>query len=175
MEGMADVQLVPWADDDLDTLRRGNTPEMMVHLGGPETDDALVARHERYLRMWREGTARMFRIVIDGHPEGVGSIGYWQREIPGEENALECGFSVETAYQGRGIATSALLALIADARARGETGRLWAYPRVDNVGSNAICTKAGFRLDRQEEFEYPPGNWQTSNNWVYDLAEPPRA
>ncbi|GAA1757558.1 GNAT family N-acetyltransferase [Agromyces humatus] len=169
---MADVRLVPWSDDDLATLQRGNTPEMMANLGGPETDEALAARHERYLRFWREGSARMFRIVIEGHPEGVGSIGYWRREIPGESNALECGFSVESAYQGRGIATRALLVLIADARARGETGRLWAYPRVDNVGSNAICGKAGFRLEGQEEFEYPPGNWQTSNNWVYDLAEP---
>ena len=66
-------------------------------------------------------------------------------------------------------------ALIDDARAQGHRGRLWAYPRVENVGSNAICQKTGFRLDAQEEFEYPPGNWQTSNNWVYELAEPPRA
>lgn len=174
MGSMADVQLLPWADDDLATLHRSNTPEMTAYLGGPETDEAIAARHERYLRLWREGTARMFRIVVDGHPEGVGSIGYWQRDIPGEEHSLECGFSVETAYQGRGIATRALLALIADARAQGHRGRLWAYPRVENVGSNAICQKAGFRLDAQEEFEYPPGNWQTSNNWVYELAEPPR-
>ena len=117
----------------------------------------------------------MFRIVIDGHPEGVGSIGYWNRDVPGETDSLECGFSVETAYQGQGIATRALLELIADARKQVATGRLWAYPRVENEPSNAICRKAGFRLDAQEDFEYPPGNWQTSNNWVIDLAEVPQA
>ena len=168
---MTEVELRPWAEDDLDTLRRSNTPEMTEHLGGPESDEALAARHARYLRFWRAGTAHMFRIVTPEHPEGVGTIGYWEREFH-DVDSLECGWSVETAYQGGGIATDALLALIAFMRAEGETRPLWAFPRVDNPPSNAICRKAGFVLDGQEDFEYPPGNWETSNNWVLRLADP---
>lgn len=171
---MTGIELRPWADDDLATLQRSNTAEMTEYLGGPESAEALVARHERYLRLGREGAAHLFRIVTTAHPEGIGSIGYWRREFHGEA-VLECGWAVETAHQGRGYATVALLALIAAARAAGETGQLWAYPHVVNEASNAICRKAGFRLDGQEEFEYPPGHWERSNCWVLELGEAARA
>ncbi len=58
------VRLRPWAEHDLDLLRRVNAPDMTAHLGGPEADDQVVARHEKYLRLWREGTARMFVIEV---------------------------------------------------------------------------------------------------------------
>ena len=50
---MTDVTLHPWSDDDLDLLRRANTHELMDQLGGPESDEQMVARHERYLRNTR--------------------------------------------------------------------------------------------------------------------------
>ena len=61
---MIEVTLHPWSPDDLDLLRRANTPELMDQLGGPETDDQVIARHERYLRLQREGTGHQFRIEI---------------------------------------------------------------------------------------------------------------
>jgi RimJ/RimL family protein N-acetyltransferase len=162
---MGDVGLRPWAEDDLETLRRSNAPEMMTYLGGPETEEALAARHERYLRLGREGTAWMFRIVTPDHPEGVGTIGYWRHEHHGER-AFETGWSVETAYQGRGIATAALEAVLADAATREPGTAVYAYPRVENAASNAICRKAGFTLEGEEEFEHPKGTWKPSNVWV---------
>jgi hypothetical protein len=51
------VRLVPWSADDLSLLRRINTPQMRQHVGGPETDEQVVARHQRYLAL--EG-GRMF-------------------------------------------------------------------------------------------------------------------
>ena len=110
---MTDVTLRPWSADDLDLLRRANTHELMDQLGGPETDEQVIARHERYLRLQREGTAHQFRIVIPEHPEGVGIVGYWQREHDGEP-ALEAGWSVEEAYRGQGIAPAAVLYMSLD-------------------------------------------------------------
>ena len=69
---MTHVELRPWSAGDLDLLRRANTPELMDQLGGVETDDQVVARHERYLRLRRDGTGCQFRIMIPEHPEGVG-------------------------------------------------------------------------------------------------------
>jgi hypothetical protein len=66
-----EVWLEPWSDSDLDLLRRNNAPEMMTYIGGPETEEQLVARHQRYLERWRLGTARMFRVVIPDVPQGV--------------------------------------------------------------------------------------------------------
>ena len=71
--------LEPWSEFGLELLRRNNVPEMMTYLGGPETEEQLVARHQRYLEYWRLGTARMFRVVISGVPQGVGLVGYWRR------------------------------------------------------------------------------------------------
>lgn len=163
---MHDVALRPWAADDLATLRRANAPEMMTHLGGPETEAQLVARHERYLRLGREGTAWMFRIVTADHPEGVGTIGYWRHEHHGAR-AFETGWAVETAHQGHGIATTALLLVLADAARREPGTPVYAYPRVANAASNAICRKAGFTLEGEEDFEHPKGTWATSNVWAF--------
>ena len=131
------------------------------------------SRHERYLRLWREGTGFQFRIVIPGHPEGVGIVGYWHRDEDGER-VLEAGWSVEAEYRGRGIAPAAVVAMLDIARAAGETLPVHAYPRVDNPASNAVCRKAGFTLLREADFEVTPGNTLHTNDWVVELG-PARA
>ena len=170
---MTDVELHPWSAGDLDLLRRANTHELMDQLGGVESDEQVIARHERYLRLWREGTGFQFRIVIPGHPEGVGIVGYWHRDENGER-ALEAGWSVEAEYRGRGIAPAAVVAMLDIARAAGETLPMHAYPRVDNPASNAVCRKAGFTLLREADFEVTPGNTLHTNDWVVELG-PARA
>ncbi len=169
---MPQVELRPWSPDDLDLLRRANTPELMDQLGGVENDEQVVARHERYLRLQREGTAFQFRVVIPGHPEGVGMVGYWHRDEDGEP-ALEAGWSVEKQYRGRGIAPAAVTAMLALAHAAGETLPLHAYPRVDNPASNAVCRKAGFTLLGERDFEVTPGRILHTNDWVIDPATAP--
>lgn len=171
---MADITLHPWSADDLDLLRRANTPELMDQLGGVETDEQVIARHERYLRMQREGTGFQFRVAIPGHPEGVGITGYWHRDEQGEP-VLEAGWSVEEAYRGQGIAPAAVLAMLERARAAGETLPVYAYPRVDNPASNAVCRKAGFTLVGDERFEVEPGLVLHTNVWVVELAAAARA
>jgi RimJ/RimL family protein N-acetyltransferase len=168
---MTDVEIHPWSAGDLDLLRRANTPELMDQLGGVENDEQVIARHERYLRLQREGTGCQFRIVIPGHPEGVGIVGYWHRD-EGDEHVLEGGWSVEEEYRGRGIAPAAVIAMLEWAREAGETLPMHAYPRVDNPGSNAVCRKAGFTLVREADFEVTPGNVLHTNDWVIELAEP---
>src|SRR5689334_2804121 len=69
------VRLVPWSAEDLPLLRRINTPEMRQHVGGPETDEQTVARHQRYLAL---EAGRMFRIELAGG-EAAGSIAFWSR------------------------------------------------------------------------------------------------
>ena len=166
---MTDVSLRPWAPDDLELLRRANTPELMDQLGGPETDEQVRARHDRYLHLWHLGTARQFRIVIPGHPEGVGVVGYWQREWRGEQ-VLEAGWSVESEYRGQGIASAAVRAMREYARGDGETLPVHAFPRIDNPASNAVCRKAGFTLLGEADFEVAPGRVLHTNDWVAELA-----
>ncbi|KQM80834.1 GNAT family N-acetyltransferase [Agromyces sp. Leaf222] len=169
---MTDVTLAPWSPDDLDLLRRANTPELMDQMGGPETDEQVIARHARYLRLQAEGTAHQFRIMIPGHPEGVGMVGYWQHEHAGEP-AFESGWSVEAEYRGQGIAPAAVSVMLEVARTAGEVLPVHAYPRVDNPASNAVCRKAGFTLLGPLEFEVKPGIVLHTNDWVHDLTPNP--
>jgi RimJ/RimL family protein N-acetyltransferase len=160
-----DVTLRPWSDGDLDLLFRGNAADMTEHLGGPESDDAVNKRHKNYLRFWREGSARMFTILVDGEP--VGGIGWWYSQWR-DNDVQETGWFVVPEAQGRGIAQSAVGLIIHDARKNGTKRLLTAYPSVTNGASNALCERSGFRLLDEETFEFR-GTTLTSNVWVLDL------
>jgi len=51
----AEVRLVPWSEDDLPLLIRLNAPEMTEHLGGPESAEQVLLRHQRYVVAARTG------------------------------------------------------------------------------------------------------------------------
>lgn len=167
---MTGVRIARWQADDLELLRRLNVPEVRDHTGGPETDEQVVARHERYVRGHGPRSGRMFTVVL---PDGrkVGSVGYWERvwhDVP----VYELGWAILPDHQGRGLATAATLAALADACARGRHRWAHAYPSVGNAASNAVCRKAGFTLLGPTDFEYPPGRLMRSNDWRLDLADP---
>jgi|SRR5581483_11703190 len=163
-----EIRLVKWSDDDLELLRQINAPEMKEHLGGPETDEQVIARNARYASMNDPAFGGMFRIVLLPDEVSVGSIGYWEREWQGEQ-VYETGWSVLGEYQGRGIAVAATRALIEVAREQHRHRYLHAYPQLDNGASNAICRKAGFVNLGPCDFEYPPGHPIKCNDWRFDL------
>ncbi|MEU9114686.1 GNAT family N-acetyltransferase [Streptomyces sp. NPDC048483] len=183
--GAPRVRIEEWTADDIDLLRRLNTPEMTEHLGGPETEAQLVARHGRYLGL--DGAGRMFRMVLteadetadgasgDGRPEDragetvVGSVGYWELTWRGER-AYETGWGVLPEFQGRGIAAAAAREVITVARATGRHRHLHAFPSVAHSASNAVCRKAGFGFREECEIEYPKGHLMRANNWRVELA-----
>lgn len=166
---MSDIEIHPWAGGDLDLLRRANTPELMDAVGGVESDARVIFRHERYLRLPVDGGGQQYRVVIPGHPEGIGTVGYWVQD-PSNPARLECGWSIEEAFRGRGIGPIAAELMIAQMRAAGRRGELHAYPKVDNAASNAVCRKLGFKLVSRIDHVTPDGRAMPLNDWVYDLG-----
>lgn len=164
---MEPVTLRPWSSDDLPLLRRGNTPEMTTFLNGPETDEQVQERQERYLRLAESGEARIFVILAADQP--VGSIAYWQMDWH-DEPAFESGWFIVPEAQGRGIASRALSLVIDDARAhRGERRMLTACPAVENLASNGVCRRNGFTL--HGTFTAPfRGAELVHNDWALDLT-----
>jgi RimJ/RimL family protein N-acetyltransferase len=163
------VDIRPWSDRDLALLERLlGDPAMTAHLGGPETPQKIRERHERYSRSDQPGLSSMFVIVLGPERADAGSIGYWQKEWQGQL-VWETGFSVLPEYQGQGIATRALAKLAGHAGRERKHRFLHAFPAVDNVPSNAICRKAGFTFQGQQDFEYPPGHPVHCNDWRLDL------
>ena len=168
---MSEFRLEPWEEGDRGLLDRLlGDPAMTEHLGGPESPEKLAERHEKYLGLRGDSPDKCFKIVEAETGEGVGWVGYWERDLP-DEKVYETGWAVAPEHQGRGIATIGTAQAIELARAERRHRSLWAYPAVDNGPSNAICRKLGFELVETEEFEYPPGsgNIMRCNNWRLDL------
>lgn len=165
------VRLEAWSEEDAGLLRALNAPELMEHLGGPETEEQLVGRHRRYVALSADdtGAGRMFRIRLLPEDVVVGSIGFWAQTWDGEP-VYETGWTVLPGFQGRGVATAATRAVAAEARAAGLRRHLHAFPSADNAASNAVCRKAGFELLGERAFEYPPGHPMTCNDWRLDLG-----
>jgi RimJ/RimL family protein N-acetyltransferase len=124
---------------------------MMEHLGGPETEEQILARHKRYLNIAERGIGRMFSIILLPDHEIAGSVGYWDSVWQGE-NVYEIGWSVLPAFQGRGIATAAVSEVIGQAKAAQKQRFIHAFPSVDNPASNAVCRKLNFTLMSPCEF-----------------------
>ncbi|MCF3961059.1 GNAT family N-acetyltransferase [Streptomyces fuscigenes] len=175
------VRLEPWSEADLGLLRALNAPELMVHLGGPETDVQVEVRHRRYVELSAESPrrGRLFRIVLLPDGEGsaapglarsVGTVGYWENVWDGQQ-IYESGWGLLAAFQGRGIAAVAARAAARQARAQRAHRRLHAFPSVGNPRSNAVCRRAGYTLRGECAFEYPPGNVLRCNDWWMDLAK----
>lgn len=163
---IVDVAIEPYADADLPLLEQLlGDPATMEHLGGPESLEQIRKRHQRYLRL--PETDHMFTIVLN-NSECVGNIGYWKKRWR-DLDVFETGWHILPAYQGRGLATKAGKLVIGNARAEQRYPFMHAFPSVDNPASNAICRKLGFTLLEECQFEYPPGNILTVNDWRLDL------
>ena len=165
MKPLPAVELKPYSESDLPFLRRNNAPEMTEFLGGPETEAKLLERHQRYVNL-KAGTAYMFVIWLDG--QAVGSIGYWEKEWNGDK-VWEAGWGVLPEYQGRGIALAAIKAAVEKARIEHKYRFMHAYPKIENLASNALCRNAGFELMGECDFEYPKGVPIRCNDWRLEL------
>lgn len=95
-------------------------------------------------------TLYMLRNAEDG--QAVGGIGFFGP--PDEDGSVEVGYGLVEAARGRGLATEALSAFVALARAGGAR-RVKADTSPDNVPSQRVLTKTGFReTQRSDELIY---------------------
>jgi RimJ/RimL family protein N-acetyltransferase len=161
------VRIEPWGEGNLELLQKClGDPAMMEHLGGPESAEKIAERQARY----EQPDSKQFRIVDEASGEGVGWVGYWERD----DQVYEIGWSVIPAFQGRGIAAAATRQVIAVARSERARQFVHAYPAVDNAASNALCRKLGFTLLGPHDFEYPKGSGSLMrcNDWRLELFQP---
>jgi RimJ/RimL family protein N-acetyltransferase len=165
----AAITIEPWNDRDLPLLQRIMVdPEMTKHLGGPESAEKIAGRLTRYINS-NGPEGRMFKILANGAP--AGSVGYWERTWQ-DEQIYETGWSVIPEFQGCGIAMRATELAIERAREDAQHKAIHAFPSVENTPSNRLCKKLGFTLLGEYDFEYPPGNPLTCNDWKLDLGRP---
>ncbi len=164
---MGRIWIEPWTAEDRELLGALlGDPVMTAHLGGPESEEKLDERQARY-----EKDPRQLRIRVEGEERGVGYVGYWDKEWR-DETVWETGWGVRPEFQGRGLATAAMQLLLEVLRADGTRRFVHAFPGVDNGPSNAVCRKLGFELLGAFDFEYPPGNPMSCNDWRLRIDRP---
>src|SRR3712207_9062737 len=107
-----------------------NSPGMTEHTGGPETEEKLSQRLQRYSDP--KGDGAMF-VIENSRGEQLGSIGFWTREWQGKR-VYETGWAVLSGVQGRGVGRDAARVVIQRGAAAGGATQPPAEPRIDHPG-----------------------------------------
>ncbi len=156
------MQLETVVLEDYPLLEKISTdPEMMVHLGGPLTPEQVREDHDNSLRKSASGDW-WFKI-----PPAAGTIGIWRSTLDGE-SIHEIGWMVRPAFQGKGLASKAVSAILDKARRERYCSTVWAFPGIGNRASNHLCEKHGFSKIRESVFHYR-GRALQSRLWRLEL------
>ncbi|OQD54535.1 GNAT family N-acetyltransferase [Streptomyces phaeoluteigriseus] len=130
------IALRPVHDSDLPVFyRQTNDPESLRMAAFTPKDPADRDAFDAHWKRIRASAAVVRAILADG--DVVGSAAVY-----GEPGEREVTYWVDRAYWGRGIATAALGALLAEVPER----PLYARAADDNAGSRRVLEKCGFRV-----------------------------
>jgi RimJ/RimL family protein N-acetyltransferase len=146
-------------------------PRMMSELGGPLRRKPLREKLRGIVDEVRSGDVWYSVIVPEDDPaSGAGTVCIWSHDWNGEAIS-EIGWMVLPGFQGRGLATRAVDAILGRARAERRWGDIHAFPGVTNVPSNAICRKLSFEHRGELDFGYA-GRTLRCNHWVLEDRAP---
>ena len=146
-------------------------PSMMEHLGGAWPKERAPVKLQQNLGVVEAGTAWVFKVIPDGSTEAAGSVCIWEHLWRGEPIS-EIGWMILPPFQGRGLATQAVRAILEKARTKSRWNIIHAFPATANAPSNAVCRKAGFTLIEECELAWD-GHVIRCNHWLLDLRSTP--
>jgi len=141
-------------------------PEMMEHLGGPLPREGLAEKLRRDVASVEAGEIRYLAIVADDGT-AAGTVCIWEHEWEGQ-SINEIGWMVLPPFQGRGLGSEAVRAILDMARAEGRWDVIHAFPPVANARSNAMCQKFGFARIGESDFGFRD-RLLRCNHWRLDL------
>ncbi|MFF4793840.1 GNAT family N-acetyltransferase [Streptomyces sp. NPDC001276] len=122
-------------DSDLPVFfRQMNDPEALRMAAFTPKDPADHEAFEAHWRRLRASSVVLRTVLLDGDVAGSAAV-------YGEPGEREVTYWVDRAYWGRGVATAALRALLAEVPER----PLYARAAADNTGSLRVLAKCGFR------------------------------
>ncbi|MCF4137719.1 GNAT family N-acetyltransferase [Streptomyces sp. Tue 6430] len=131
-----EIALRPVHDSDLPVFyRQMNDPESLRMAAFTPKDPADRDAFDAHWQRIRASSAVVRAILADGDVVGSASV-------YGEPGEREVTYWVDRSHWGRGIATAALRALLAEVPER----PLYARAADDNTGSRRVLEKCGFRV-----------------------------
>lgn len=142
-------------------------PATMAELGGPLPRHGLADKLGRIVEEVEAGRTWYSVIVPEDGADPAGTVCVWSHDWNGKE-INEIGWMVLPRFQGRGLATRAVRAVLRRAGGEARWDVIHAFPAVTNAPSNAICRKTGFSLVGQAEIDYA-GRTLRCNHWRVDV------
>jgi RimJ/RimL family protein N-acetyltransferase len=157
------LRLRTWTDTDRDSLAQMMAdPEVMHDYGGPVDRSGSDAKLDEFAAGFvRDGYSRWL-VEADGEFVGyVGIAAHADDDHPlGAHSDL--GWRLSRHAWGKGYATEAARAALADVFVRTDVSDVVAYTSADNVRSQAVMDRLGLLRDESRDFvvEYPVvGEW----------------
>lgn len=151
-------------------------PRMMEHLGGPLPKEGLSEKLSQDVASTEAGETWIFKIVPDDDPHiAAGTVCIWEHRWRGH-SINEIGRMVLPGFQGRGLGSEAVRAVLRRARTEGRWDVVHAFPPVSNARSVAMCRTMGFSRIEECDFEFRDrvlrcDHWRIDLR-TDDLAEP---
>jgi RimJ/RimL family protein N-acetyltransferase len=167
------VELRPIDLDDLPLYEAIHCdPAMMEHLGGPLPREGLAEKLRRDVATTAAGETWVLKIILDradGLPQGAvaGTVSVWDHENH-DDPTTEIGWMVLPSFQGHGVGSRAVRAVLDRARSEARWSVIHAFPPVSNPRSNAMCRKMGFTFVEEQEFLFRDRPLRC-NVWRLDL------
>lgn len=146
-------------------------PAMMEHLGGPLPREGLTEKLVLDVASTEADESWVLKIVPD--PEtgvAAGTVCIWPCAWQGG-TINEIGWMVLPAFQGRGLGSRAVRAVLDRARSESRWGVVHAFPPVANPRSNAMCRTFGFEHVGDGDHEFRDRILRC-NHWQLDLRAP---
>jgi RimJ/RimL family protein N-acetyltransferase len=137
----------PWRPADVSSLAtHANDRRVWMNLRDRFPHPYGVADAESFIALATSmSPVTFFAIAVDG--EAVGGIGYTQHEDV-ERISAEIGYWLGASFWGRGLMTSALIAVTRYAfEQHADLRRIYAVPFAWNAASFRVLEKAGYRME----------------------------
>jgi ribosomal-protein-alanine N-acetyltransferase len=142
-----------WHEDDLAlAMTLWGDPRVSAFIGGPFTEEEVSTRLAREIEMLLARKVQYWPVFLLQDGELAGCAGL--RPYRNDEHVLELGFHFRPQYWGQGIAQEAARAMIAFAFEILDLKALFAGHHPENIASERLLRKLGFRYTHQEI--YPP-------------------
>jgi ribosomal-protein-alanine N-acetyltransferase len=146
-----------WREADLDPFARMNAdPEVMRHFPSTLTraqSDGFAARIQRQFEELGYGP---WAVEIPGEAEFIGFVGLLRHTFPAHFTpATEVGWRLDRPYWGKGYATEAAQAALADGFGRLGLEEIVSMTAPSNVRSIAVMERLGMTHDPADDFDHP--------------------
>ena len=146
-----------WRETDLDPFARMNAdPEVMRHFPSPLTraqSDAFAARAEKH---FEESGFGLWAVEVPGVAPFIGFVGLWAPIFEAHFTpAVEVGWRLDRPYWGKGYATEAARAAVADGFGRLGLQEIVSMTAPANVRSIAVMERLGMTHDPSDDFDHP--------------------